>query len=171
MGSNHDNTKQRRICNLQSFQWSKMPVWTRNTITRTQLVHGSLLEVRSAGLRTIRRASLGRLAPVTLQEADLSDTTTVKARLAEAGTTAAAFIDREDSYRSWWDSVLMRHNSRCIASAAIILPAFWRDSHNGAGRGLRPYCLDRDPRRRRQSPWSVPRCLRPFTRHFHRRGR
>jgi hypothetical protein len=130
MDSNHDNIKQRRICNLQSFQWSKMPVWTRNTITRTQLVHGSLLEVRSAGLRTIRRASLGRLAPVTLQEADLSDTTTVKARLPEAGTTAAAFIDREDSYRSWRDSVLMRHNSRCIASAAIILPAFWRDSHN-----------------------------------------
>ena len=51
MGSNHDNIKQRRICNLQSFQWSKMADWTRKTISRTQLVYGSLLEVRSARVR------------------------------------------------------------------------------------------------------------------------
>jgi hypothetical protein len=29
--------KQRRICNLQSFQWSKMPEWTRKTTTRTHI--------------------------------------------------------------------------------------------------------------------------------------
>jgi hypothetical protein len=40
MDSNHDNHKRCRICNLQCFQWSKMPDWTRKTITRTQLVHG-----------------------------------------------------------------------------------------------------------------------------------
>jgi len=40
MDSNHDSPKQRRICKFQSFQWSKMPDWTRRTDTRTQLVHG-----------------------------------------------------------------------------------------------------------------------------------
>ena len=40
MGSNHDNRNHRRICKLQSRQWSKMPESTRKTTTRTQLVHG-----------------------------------------------------------------------------------------------------------------------------------
>jgi hypothetical protein len=40
VGSNHDNLKERRICKLQGFQWSRMPDWTRKTRTRTQLVHG-----------------------------------------------------------------------------------------------------------------------------------
>jgi hypothetical protein len=40
MGSNHDNLKQHRIYKLQTFQWSKMPHWTRKAATRTQLVHG-----------------------------------------------------------------------------------------------------------------------------------
>ena len=40
MASNHDNRKERRICKLQDFQWSRMPDWTRRTTTRTQLIHG-----------------------------------------------------------------------------------------------------------------------------------
>src|SRR5580692_9632773 len=37
----------------------------------------------------------GAVVAVTLQEADLGDTTTVKATLAEAGTTVAELIERE----------------------------------------------------------------------------
>jgi hypothetical protein len=40
MDSNHDKLKRPRVCNLQGFQWSKMPDWTRKTLTRTRLVHG-----------------------------------------------------------------------------------------------------------------------------------
>jgi DNA invertase Pin-like site-specific DNA recombinase len=39
MDSNHDNRNQRRMCKLQSLQWSRMPYWTRKTAARTQLVH------------------------------------------------------------------------------------------------------------------------------------
>jgi hypothetical protein len=35
MDSNHDKNNYRRMCTLQSFQWSKMPHWTRRTGTRT----------------------------------------------------------------------------------------------------------------------------------------
>ena len=42
MDSNHDNPNPRRICKLQSFQWSKMPEKARKTTTRTQLVHGRI---------------------------------------------------------------------------------------------------------------------------------
>ena len=42
MDSNHDYYKIRRIYKLQSFQWSKMPNWTRKPVTRTQLVHGRI---------------------------------------------------------------------------------------------------------------------------------
>jgi hypothetical protein len=35
MDSNHNKDNSRRMCKLQSFQWSKMPHWTRKTGTRT----------------------------------------------------------------------------------------------------------------------------------------
>src|SRR5215471_6097105 len=50
MDSNHDNLKQRRMCDLQAFQSSKMPVWTKKKhhsyTTRTRTSHQTGLAIR-----------------------------------------------------------------------------------------------------------------------------
>src|ERR1700728_5198056 len=57
MDSNHDKNNPRIMCKLQSYQWPKMPHWTRKPDTRTQLVHGVLLRPHSR-----RVAWLGQMA-------------------------------------------------------------------------------------------------------------
>src|SRR6516225_1130186 len=54
--------------NLQGFQWSKMPDWTRKTITRTQLVHGI---ARAAGQSVRQSTASGSQAPTRLRISSL----------------------------------------------------------------------------------------------------